>query len=66
MITKKIETFTEDMKKMTLSQQVELRIEAFLEELIYINPYSEFQIAEQIKQEKRDLAKGKILTDGLY
>lgn len=59
-IAKKVEDFTNDLKKMTISQQAENRIEAFLEELLYINPYSEFQIIEQFKQDKRHHAEGRI------
>jgi hypothetical protein len=65
MIAKKIDFFTADMKRMAISQEAEQRIETFLEELIYINPYSEFQI-EQAKQEKRELLKGKIVKDSHY
>ena len=40
MIMKKIDYFTADMKRISISQEAELRVEAFLEELVYINPQS--------------------------
>ena len=50
MILKKVEYFTSSMKKMALSPEAEHRIEAFLEELIYINPHSEFTVGEKERE----------------
>jgi hypothetical protein len=43
-----------------MSTDVEAKIESFLEELLYLNPYSEFHILDKIKQEQREVHHGKI------
>ena len=45
---------------MTMSAEVEQRVETFLEELLYLNPYSEFQVLEEAKVEERGIHQGKI------
>ena len=59
-IVKKIEYFTNDLKRLSMSVDVEQRVESFLEELLYLNPYSEFHILDETKQEERGTQQGKI------
>lgn len=43
-----------------MSADVEQRMESFLEELLYLNPYSEFKVLEEVKTEERGTHQGKI------
>jgi hypothetical protein len=43
-----------------MSSDVEERVESFLEELLYLNPYSEFHISDRVKQDQRHDQTGKI------
>jgi hypothetical protein len=62
-VARKIESFTIDVKKMAMSVELEQRIETFLEELIYLNPHSEYKVIQQIKKEKKENLFGKITKE---
>ena len=59
-IVKKVEHFTNDLRRLAMSADVEQRVETFLEELLYLNPYSEFHVLEEAKAEERGTHQGKI------
>jgi hypothetical protein len=60
---RKIDYFTNDLKKLSMSSDVEERVESFLEELLYLNPYSEFHVLDRVKQDQRQDQTGKIRKD---
>ena len=55
-----MQSFTLEMKALSMSQEVETKIEGFLEEMLYLNPFSEIHILEQFRSSKRNKEYGKI------